>query len=220
MGLFCWVQLSAQKSLPKPATMVKLASKNDSIQYVLGAFVGLFILNNNFPLSGASPLFVKGVEDIVQNRARPLADSVIGPWIAHYQEKAQKTKSVQEEQQLFASLKDKPGVGVFPSGVRYVVTQAGTGARVSSPADSITVQMIAKLPDGTVVEDTYRSQPFEATPTSFVPGLVDVLQMMNEGSKWQVFVPASLAYGEKGTWVIPPNTALVIELELVRVRKK
>lgn len=200
---------------------VKLNGKTDSVQYTLGAYIGLFIVNNHFPMNTASPMFLKGLEDILQNKARPFPDSMIASNLLRYQETFQRGKAQQEEQQLFASLNGKTGVGMFPNGVRYVVLQAGKGPRVSSEKDSITIHLQAKLPDGTVVEDTYQAQkPFEATASSFFPGLTEALQMMNEGSKWQVFVPAALAYGEQGTGMIPPNSALVIEVELLRIRKK
>lgn len=212
---------SGQKNAVKPQpALVKLNNATDSIQYFLGAYVGLFIQNNGFSSTTASPLFIKGMEDILQNRARPFPDSVIATNLERFQQSLQKGKAAQDEQQLFATLKDKPNVGMFPNGVRYIILQAGKGARPSSPNDSLSLQMIAKLPDGTVVEDTHISQPFEATALSFFPGLEDALQMMNEGSKWQVFVPASLAYGEKGTQKIPPGSALVIEIEMLRVRRK
>ena len=79
--------------------------------------------------------------------------------------------------------------------------------------------MIAKLPDGTVVEDTYKSnKPFAAFPTSFFPGLNETLLEMGEGARWTLYIPSVLAYGEKGTALIPPNSALILEVELLEVR--
>ena len=71
----------------------------------------------------------------------------------------------------------------------------------------------------TVVEDTYRDKkPFTATPASFFPGLKTTLEEMQQGSIWTIYVPAVLAYGEKGTSLIPPNSALVLEVELLEVK--
>jgi FKBP-type peptidyl-prolyl cis-trans isomerase len=127
-------------------------------------------------------------------------------------------KARQQEQLLFSTIKDKPGVGMFPTGVRYVVLKAGKGQRPLE-TDSIKLHLIAKLPDGTVVEDTYQTnKPFSATAGSFFPGLNDALQNMPEGSKWQVFVPSNLAYADKGTTLIPPYSALILEVELLEVK--
>lgn len=223
LSFACSTAILGQKTPVKPNNTqpaIKLNGRTDSLQYTLGAFIGLFVVNNGFPLTGASPVFLRGLEDILQNRTRPFPDSVISNNLAYYQQSLQKGRAAQMEQQLFASLKDKPGVGTFPNGVKYFVLQAGKGPR-PAPTDSITINLQARLADGTVVEDTYQTKtPFEATSSAFFPGLTDALEMMNEGSKWQVFVPSVLAYGDKGTERIPPNSALVIEVELLRVRRK
>jgi FKBP-type peptidyl-prolyl cis-trans isomerase FklB len=117
-----------------------------------------------------------------------------------------------------ASLRDKPGMGMFPNGVRYAVQKTGTGPRPLR-SDSITLHLIAKLPNGNIVEDTYQTQkPFETKTTAFFPALNEVLEMMTEGSKWEIYFPAALAYGEAGTTMIPPNSPLVVQVELVKVR--
>ncbi len=107
---------------------------------------------------------------------------------------------------------------MFPNGVRYIILKIGKGVRPVE-SDSILVNLIAKLPDGTVVEDTYQTKkPFATTPSGFFPGLNEALQNMTEGSRWQLFIPSVLAYGNKGTAQIPPNSALIIEVELIEVK--
>jgi FKBP-type peptidyl-prolyl cis-trans isomerase FklB len=200
------------------APAIKLNGRADSIQYTIGAFMGLWITNNGLSLSSASPLFLRGLDDVLLNRSRTIPDSLITSNLNGYAETALKGKAAQEEQRLFSSLKDKPGMGMFPNGVRYLVMKAGTGPRPLR-TDSITVHMIAKLPNGNIVEDTYQVQkPFETKTTAFFPALNEILEMMTEGSKWEIYFPAALAYGETGTAMIPPNTPLVVEVELVKVR--
>jgi FKBP-type peptidyl-prolyl cis-trans isomerase FklB len=208
----------AQKSVKQGAApTVKLAASADSTQYALGAFFGLWITNNGLSITNAS-LFQKGLDDILQNRSRLIPDSLITPRIDAYIQSMVKNKGIQQEKELFASLRDIPGIGMFPSGVRYMVFRTGPGARPTGK-DSILINLIAKLPDGTIVEDTYQAKkPFRATITSFFPGLNEALQMMTEGSRWQLYVPSALAYGEKGTAMIPANSALILEVELLSVR--
>lgn len=220
ISFFTTLVLHAQKPVAKPsaAPAVKLNGRNDSIQYTIGAFMALWMTNNGLTFSSSSPLFLRGLDDVLLNRTRTIPDSLITPNLNAYAETALKGKAVMEEQKLFSSLKEKPGMGMFPNGVRYSVLKAGTGPRPLRK-DSITLHLVAKLPNGNVVEDTYQAQkPFETTTTAFFPALNEALEMMTEGSKWEIYFPAALAYGEAGTAMIPPNSPLVIEVELIKVR--
>ncbi len=218
LGLNLYAQKPVAKSPVSNISLqkLKLQTREDSIQYTLGAFMALWIVNNGFTISNPT-LFSRGLDDIFQNRTRVIPDSVIESNLITYRGSVQKVKASRDEQLLFATIKDKPGVGMFPNGVRYIILNNGKGARPAA-TDSIVLHLIAKLPDGTVVEDTYRAnKPFDATPASFFIGLNESLQMMTEGSKWQLFIPSSLAYAEKGTTLIPPNSALVLDVELLTV---
>lgn len=212
----------AQKQTTKATNSLapaKLTTASDTMQYTLGAFVAQWINSNGFLINN-SALFSRGMNDMFQNHPRAVPDSTIGPAVAAYQRILQKERSVKQEQQLFAILRDRPGVGKLPNGVSYVILQAGKGQHPSD-TDTILMHLNAKLLDGTVVEDTYHTnKPLVATASSFFPGLNDALQMMSEGAKWQLFVPAALAYGDRGTTLIPPNSALVLEVELLAVKKK
>ncbi len=205
-----------QKPAPQPPP-VKLLSAEDSMQYTLGAFMGLWLSGNGFEIKNQAA-FQKGFEDIQLNRSRIFPDSSIAKRVSDYQDLAQKSKAMRLEKQLFETIKDKPGIGTFPNGVRYSILQAGKGIHATE-SDSIIVNIIARLADGTKVEDTYVSgKPFATRPGSFFPGLTEALQMMTVGSKWQLFIPAALAYGEKGNALIPPHSALIIDAELMEVK--
>lgn len=219
LALLIAVNCDAQKQPAAKTTtsQLKLTTTADSTQYALGAFVGLWITTNALSVEN-NALFQKGLDDVLKNRARLIADAEINRRITAYQESMLKNRGAQQEKDLFASLNSKPGVGMFPNGVRYIVLQAGKGARPLE-TDSLLINLKASLPDGTVVEDTYKTgKPFAATVMSFFPGLNEALPMMPQGSKWQLYVPAALAYGEKGNGLIPANTALVLEVELMEVK--
>jgi FKBP-type peptidyl-prolyl cis-trans isomerase FklB len=223
IAFFVTLGVSAQKPSLKNGSAAapsisRLFKGTDSLQYLLGAFVGQWINANGFVLSNRA-LFNTALDNVLLNKTRAIPDSNISPLLTAYQEANQKNRAFTQEQQLFGTLKDKPGVGTFPSGVRYMVLKKGNGPRPTD-ADSIVINLIAKLPDGTIVEDTYQSKkPFAAKTNSFFPGMDEALQMMPEGSRWQLYIPAALAYGDKGTALIPPNSALVIEAELVAVKQ-
>jgi FKBP-type peptidyl-prolyl cis-trans isomerase len=117
------------------------------------------------------------------------------------------------EEQLFAALKGKPGVGALPDGVHYIVIKAGTGVRPSAK-DSIVINAIGIFPDGKVFENTIeKKKPITTLTGTLIPGLNETLQLMPEGSVWRIFVPSALAYGPAGLPnMIPSNTALVFDI--------
>jgi FKBP-type peptidyl-prolyl cis-trans isomerase len=125
------------------------------------------------------------------------------------------------EDQLFASLKGKPGVGALPDGVHYIVVKMGTGIRPAAK-DTVVINAIGIFPDGTVFEDTYRKKKAITTLTiNLIPGLNEAIQLMPEGSTWRIFIPSVLGYGPAGLPnVIPPNTALVFDINLMEVRSR
>jgi FKBP-type peptidyl-prolyl cis-trans isomerase len=213
--------LKAQKAQPKNSTssasnqQLKLNNIADSTQYAIGAYVAQWINNNGFLISNPA-LFIRGIDDVFQSKPRMIPDSVIPIIITAYQQVTQKDRSIRLEQQLFTNIKQRPGLGILPNGVHYFILKSAQGQR-PLPSDTVTIQLRGTLADGTVFEDTYRKSPVKITPVEMVPGVSEVIQMMPIGSKWQIYVPAAQAYGEKGTAVIPANSALVLEIELLNI---
>ena len=217
------ISLSAQQPSTKPTNPpapVKLTTPADTVQYSLGAFIGQWFVKNGFTISNQT-LFRRGMDDAMQNRKLALADTIIAPLIASYQISVQSAKSRQLEEQLFAALKGKPGVGVLPSGVYYVPIKTGSGVRPLA-ADTVVINAIGLFPDGSVFEDTFqKKQALTIMTANLIPGLNEAVQLMPEGSVWRIFVPSALAYGPTGRpGVIPPNTALVFDITLMEVKNK
>ena len=198
---------------------VKLSSQVDSLQYSLGVFVGQWMVNNGFVLDNKE-LFNRGVDDLMLNRPRLITDSTIVPIITSYQLSIQSERSKQMEQQLFADLKGKAGVGVLPSGVHYIIIKQGEGVRPAA-SDSVTMNVVGVFPDGTLFENSAeKGEPVRNVVSNLIPGLSEAIQIMPEGSVWRIFVPSALAYGAAGLPnVIPPNTALVFEITLEKIEK-
>lgn len=215
--------LSAQqpsKPALQQAPSVKLLTKADTIQYSLGAYIGQWFVKNGFNVSNRT-LFQRGMDDVLQNKKLAVNDTVIAPIVASYQISLQNARSRALEEQLFASLKGRPGVGVLPDGVHYIIIKSGTGIRPAA-ADSIVINAIGIFPDGTVFEDTYQKKQTITTLTSnLIPGLAEAVQLMPEGSTWRIFIPSMLAYGPAGLPNrIPSNMALVFDLNLIEVKSK
>jgi FKBP-type peptidyl-prolyl cis-trans isomerase len=112
----------------------------------------------------------------------------------------------------------KPGVVVRPSGLQYRILRSGFGKR-PGPFDSVTVNYKGTLINGTVFDATEEGLPATFVVNQLIPGWTEALEIMREGDHWQLVIPANLAYGSRGAGngVIPPNQALVFDLELVKV---
>lgn len=111
----------------------------------------------------------------------------------------------------------KPGVIVTPSGLQYKVLQEGTGPRPKD-TDIVRVRYSGTFIDGNEFDSSHgKPAPFRVT--GVIPGWTEALQMMPVGSKWQLFVPSNLAYGERGADpLIGPNATLIFEMELVDIK--
>jgi FKBP-type peptidyl-prolyl cis-trans isomerase FklB len=110
----------------------------------------------------------------------------------------------------------KPGVTVQPDGLQYSVLRRGMGRRPAA-TDYAKIDFTARLVDGTLVDGTSPGLPATVAVASAIPGLGAALQMMHEGDRWHLVLPAMLAFGAKGAanGAVPPGQALVIEVTLV-----
>jgi FKBP-type peptidyl-prolyl cis-trans isomerase len=220
-SLLMAITISAQQTTSKPAPQtvpVKLTSTADTVQYTLGAYIGQWMVKNGFGITNQT-LFKRGMDDVMQNKPRALPDSVVAPMVASFQLTVQTLRGKQMEDQLFAALKGKPGVGALPDGVHYIPVKTGTGVRPLA-SDTVVINAIGIFPDGSVFEDTFqKKQAITIMTSNLIPGLSEAVQLMPEGSVWRVFVPSALAYGPTGRPnVIPPNTALVFDITLMQVK--
>ena len=219
--------LFAQKQVTKPVTSsnaVKLSNINDTLQYAIGAYLAQWVNNQGFLINNPT-LFIKGMDDVFQNKPRAVPDSLLTGLITAYQMVTQKDRAYKLEQQLFTNIKQRPGLGIFPNGVHYFILKNGQGNRPNAK-DSVLLNLKGALADGTVFEDTYSSKiPQTILPDQLIPGLSEAIQQMPIGSKWQIYIPSTLAHGEKGVknpangaYIIPPGSALIYEIELLEIK--
>ena len=112
------------------------------------------------------------------------------------------------------------GVKVTESGLQYLVLKEGNGVK-PGPEDAVTVHYTGRLIDGTVFDSSVeRGEPATFAVGQVIPGWVEGLQMMSEGSAWRLFIPSNLAYGPHGTGPIQPNSTLIFDVQLIKVDKK
>lgn len=127
-------------------------------------------------------------------------------------------KNLKDGEAFLAENSKKAGVVTLPSGLQYKVEKKGTGKK-PGPSDTVTVHYKGTLIDGTEFDSSYkRGEPVSFPVGGVIPGWTEALQLMEEGSKWQLFIPAKLAYGERGAGAqIGPNSTLVFDVELLKV---
>ena len=116
--------------------------------------------------------------------------------------------------------KEKPGVVTLPSGLQYKVLVKGEG-EVASERDDVTVKYEGRLIEGTVFDSSYERKGQTSTfrPPQVIKGWTEALLMMPVGSKWELYIPYNLAYGERAAGKIKPYSALVFTVEVVDVKK-
>lgn len=113
----------------------------------------------------------------------------------------------------------KEGVKVTASGLQYKVVTEGKGPKPKN-SDTVKVHYKGTLVDGTKFDSSYdRNQPAQFPVNAVIPGWTEALQLMPVGSKWELFIPSKLAYGEMGRPGIPGNSALLFEVELLDIEK-
>jgi len=122
----------------------------------------------------------------------------------------------QKAEEFLAENKTKPGVVTTASGLQYKVLKEGDGP-VPGSNDTVRVNYVGRLLDGTEFDNSYkRGQPFTThVNRGIIKGWIEALQLMKVGSKWELYVPPELAYGESGRPGIPPNSLLIFEIELI-----
>jgi len=194
----------------------------DKVSYALGLSIG-----NNFQNSGINNLqiedFVQGLKDVL-NETKPAisydeAKLVINDYFMELQkEKLDNNKKAGEE---FLNVnKHKAGVTELPSGLQYEILKKGTGAKPTA-SEKVKCHYHGTLINGNVFDSSVeRGEPAVFGVLQVIPGWVEALQLMEVGSKWRLFIPSNLAYGEHGAGeAIEPNSALVFEVELLDIVK-
>ena len=192
----------------------------DKISYALGLSIG-----NNFKSSGIQNVnfsdFSEGIKDIFQGNDLKMgydeAKQVINDFFVKLQdEKLELNKKAGEE--FLAVNKLKAGVQTLPSGLQYQVLEAGSGEK-PGPADRVCCHYHGTFINGAVFDSSVeRGEPAEFGVNQVIAGWTEALQLMNEGSKWRLFIPSGLAYGEHGAGeAIEPNSTLIFDVELIKI---
>lgn len=174
-------------------------------------------------------LVLKGMQDAYSGAKLPLSDEELRKAIEQYhvavrQKRGQMTARASEDNRkageaFLAENKKKEGVVTLPSGLQYKIIKAGDG-RKPSDTDTVECNYRGTLLNGTEFDSSRRTgKPATFKVSGVIPGWREALKLMPVGSIWQLVVPSSLAYGERGTGgTIGPNATLIFEVELVAIK--
>jgi FKBP-type peptidyl-prolyl cis-trans isomerase FklB len=204
-----------------------LAADKDKSSYAVGMNLGGAIRRQSPELD--VDLLVRGFRDALAGEKTLLSPVEMRAILTRLQsdmkakqaallgEKAAKAKA--ESEAFLSANKAKQGVTTLESGLQYRILKAGDG-RKPTVDDTVVCHYRGTLIDGTEFDSSYkRAQPATLTVRKLVKGWTEALQLMPVGSKWQIFVPASLGYGERGSGKsIGPNAALIFDVELLAIQ--
>ncbi len=199
---------------------IELNDKHKKASYGLGVLIA-----SNLKSQGGDSLDVEAItsaiKDVFNGKALKIEQQECSMIVQQYMQAAAEKRSGKAKEEglrFLADNKTKEGVKVTASGLQYKVVTAGSG-KVPALDASVTVHYTGKLADGTVFDSSVeRGEPATFKVNEIIPGWTEALQLMHEGDKWILYIPSELAYGEQGAGEqIPPHSALVFEVELIKV---
>ncbi len=218
---------------PRTAAPLALKTQKDKASYAVGLNVGK---NLGAQLTQQSvevdqAILLRGVKDALAGGKTLLTDDEVKAVLTQLQADArarqmEKMKiasdmNKKEGAEFLEANKAKEGIVTLPSGLQYKVLTEGTGPK-PAPTDTVVCNYRGTLINGTEFDSSYkRGQPLSIQVNGVIKGWTEALQLMPVGSKWQLFIPSDLAYGERGPGPqIGPNSTLIFEVELISIQDK
>jgi FKBP-type peptidyl-prolyl cis-trans isomerase len=216
----------------RPAAKAKpltLTTEQDKISYALGMNMAKTLQRQSLDVK--ADVLASGLKDelagkktlLTEDEAKATLMALQNDMREKQQAKAQQLGEANKKEgaDFLAANKGKPGVVALPSGLQYKILKEGTGPKPSA-SDSVVCNYRGTLINGTEFDSSYkRGQPATFPVTGVIKGWTEALQLMPVGSKWQLFIPPDMAYGERGAGAdIGPNATLVFEVELLSIQGK
>jgi FKBP-type peptidyl-prolyl cis-trans isomerase FklB len=206
-----------------------LKDQKEKVSYIIGMDIGANLKRQGVDV--IPDILLTGLKDGLSGNKPLLTEKEMNDIVAAFQkevmakqeEMAKKAGEAnkKEGEAFLAGNKKKEGVVTLPSGMQYKVLKKGSGKKPKA-TDTVTTHYRGTLIDGTEFDSSYkRGQPVSFPVNGVIPGWTEALQLMEEGAKWQLFIPSSLAYGEKGAGPqIGPHATLIFEVELISIQEK
>jgi FKBP-type peptidyl-prolyl cis-trans isomerase len=226
-------QTPASNPKPAPAPESQSASafktQKDKVSYAIGMNVGATLHRQGVDIDpkvvqqGLQDALAGGKMLLSEEEERAVLTELQADMRKKQQEKMQQAAEANKKEgdAFLTANKGKDGVVTLPSGLQYKIITSGTGPKPSA-SDSVVCNYRGTLIDGKEFDSSYkRGQPATFPVSGVIKGWTEALQLMPVGSKWQLFVPSDLAYGERGQGGdIGPNATLVFEVELISIEAK
>ena len=165
--------------------------------------------------------FAQAIKDVLEGNQTAISHNEAREIVNKYFEELE-TKmgavAIEQGQVFLEENKKGPGVVVLPSGLQYEIIKEGTGKKPKA-TDQVRCHYEGTLIDGTLFDSSIqRGEPAVFGVNQVIPGWVEALQLMPEGSKWKLYIPSELGYGARGAGeMIPPHSTLIFEVELLEV---
>lgn len=219
----------AKPTAAKPAPSSALVSTQDSISYSIGLFMA-----QNLKQQGIadlnSALLASGIDDALKGQNSRISMEQASQVMNTFMQKqmavrtAENSKVSAENKKVgeafLAENKTKEGVKTTASGLQYTVEKEGTGAKPTA-TDRVKVHYTGRLLNGTVFDSSVERGPAEFGVNEVIKGWTEALQLMPVGSKWKLYIPSDLAYGDRGAGAdIKPGSTLVFDVELLDIVKQ
>jgi FKBP-type peptidyl-prolyl cis-trans isomerase len=232
MKLFTWllffvIASSFLTAQDKEITKDSLKTEMQKVSYSLGYNMGQSLLMQKIYVN--PEIFVKGIKDATANNpliSEEELDKILMDFHSKTVAAQEKTKNAEKEinikegNDFLAANKVKDGVIVLPSGLQYKEVKKGFGEKPAD-ADKVTVHYRGYFIDGDEFDNSYKRKQTATFPViGVIPGWTEALKLMSVGSKWELYIPYQLAYGENGRPPkIGPAKTLLFEVELLNISK-
>jgi FKBP-type peptidyl-prolyl cis-trans isomerase FklB len=218
----------------KPAAPLLLTTDKDKASYAIGMNIGKGLkenlkkdsvdVNNDILVRGMKDALVGAKPALTDEEAQKVLTALQTDLRKHAQEvrEAEAAKNSKDGEEFLTANKAKPGVVTLPSGLQYKVISEGSGPKPTL-SDVVVCNYKGRLVDGTEFDSSYkRGKPATFPVGQVIKGWTEALQLMPVGSKWELAIPPSLAYGDRGTTGGPigPNATLLFEVELLSIQPK
>jgi len=202
---------------------VQLKNENERLNYSYGFQIGDTLKREGVEIDKEA--LMKGLQDALSGVEPQLTQEEMGTLIKEFQKKKQLAKykdhrikrdlTLKEGRDFLAANSKKPRVVTLPSGLQYKVIREGTG-KTPGRHDEVTVHYRGTLIDGTEFDSSYRKgEPATFRVDGVIKGWTEALQLMREGSKWQLFIPPELAYGRRGPL---EDQTLIFDVEFISIK--
>ena len=212
----------------KSAQPMKLTTQKDKLSYAIGMNMGQGMKRDSLDLDPS--IVLQGFKDASAGKTlmtdedmKVVLTNLRDELAKKQQAEAQRLGQINKQagQQFFAANKAKEGVVTLPSGLQYKILKEGTGPKPAA-SDTVVCEYRGTLLDGTEFDSSYkRGKPADFPVDKVIKGWTEALQLMPVGSKWQLFVPSDLAYGERTVSAeIGPNSTLIFEVDLLSIQAK